>query len=875
MGRRFQDTFPEVAHNIMPVFAQADATRKAAPIVELPLYLKRNHFLEECFFDGSLVPVLLQDGTVGGIYNSVQEVTRQKLSDRRTKMLNLISGSADRQTSTSVYAHIADCLSTNTLDIPFALLWQVENEYDDGNHELTQIDSLGFPRDAKLKPQSARLHDSTGFMPLLRAARSQATTTAFDKDCGNIDWNDVQWAGHGEQSQFLTTLPLLSTGRLHGFLLVGNNPRRPVNEQYHQFMSDLQRHATSAVAATIGAEEAMKRNQRLQEQLLESERQIRYMAQHSDIGMMQLALDGTLIWANEHYHKVINQQDPTSPRQTFIAEDQLLAGDRTAAMTAWQQVLQGQKAQTTELRLQREYSPPVGDRIPVTILLSAFPYMEMGQVKSIMACMTEVSRLKWAESWQAQLAQNAKEAKRQQSEFTDAISHEVRNPLSAILQLADSIAESTKGLEEPTIQDCMNLLDENVEAARTILSCANHQKRIVDDVLTLSRMDYASIRLSPVPTHPESLVQDAMRIFEAEVAANSISLHTVQDPSIQKRVPHQVMCDPLRITQILVNLLSNAIKFTKQETRRSITVTYGATESSPRRMFSQQVEWAPQRRIGEDSILGSGWGDGEALYLTFTVEDTGPGMTPEALTRVFNRFEQATPRTSTKYGGSGLGLFISHSLTEKQGGEIGATSIPGRGSTFAFYIKAQKTRLGKVQPSNGLSVSNDLEQPAFPENGESAPVSIPPHNRSKRAITAPSNAFHLLLVEDNIINQQILRKQLTNAGCTVHVANHGVEALNFLRTSSLWGENHGQGPHLDVILMDWEMPVMDGLTCTREIRSLESSGHFATRPEVIAVTANVRPEQVQIAEEAGMDALVPKPFVVSELLQMIAKRLKR
>lgn len=201
---------------------------------------------------------------------------------------------------------------------------------------------------------------------------------------------------------------------------------RPLDDAHHQFMANLQNYATSAVAATISADEALQRNQKLQDQLIESERQIRYMAQHSDIGMIQLGLDGNLIWANEHYRFMVNHEDGRKPRQTFIDEAQLLEEDHIYAREVWQQVRQGEKVKTAELRLKRKYQPPIGESIPMTIILSAVPYVESGHVKSIMACLTEVSRLKWAESWQAQLAQNAKDARSRQSEFTDAISHEVR-----------------------------------------------------------------------------------------------------------------------------------------------------------------------------------------------------------------------------------------------------------------------------------------------------------------------------------------------------------------------------------------------------------------------------------------------------------------
>jgi len=183
-----------------------------------------------------------------------------------------------------------------------------------------------------------------------------------------------------------------------------------------------------------------------------------------------------------------------------------------------------------------------------------------------------------------------------------------------------------------------------------------------------------------------------------------------------------------------------------------------------------------------------------------------------------------------------MGLFISQKLSSKQGGEIGVTSVPGRGSTFAFYVKVRRT-----------------------ENGNSYIPFRPAPNRQHSEIRDIHNKvdisnMHVLLVEDNMVNQKVLSKQLTIAGCTVYVANHGIEALDFIRESDAWHDKHN-GKHLDIILMDWEMPVMDGLTCSRKIRALHAAGNVTRHIEIIAITANVREEQIQRALESGIVSL--------------------
>jgi CheY-like chemotaxis protein len=258
--------------------------------------------------------------------------------------------------------------------------------------------------------------------------------------------------------------------------------------------------------------------------------------------------------------------------------------------------------------------------------------------------------------------------------------------------------------------------------------------------------------------------------------------------------------------------------------------------SDPRKAFPRNITWAPNhngRKETRDLTLDPEWGNGEHVYLCIQVSDTGVGMSQSEIKKLFTRFEQAGSKTSIKYGGSGLGLFISHRLTEKQGGEIGVASVPSEGSTFAVYVKARRVELERVPQTTGLR-----------SRSNSKPCSIPDG--------FDLDKMHVLLVEDNIVNQKVLRKQLTKAGCIVHVANHGVEALEFLSLTDVWHEALPETAHLDIILMDWEMPVMDGLSCTREIRSLQRAGKIVRHIQIIGTTANARDEQIETAIACGI-----------------------
>lgn len=901
MGTRFEDGFPEIWDNIKPVFDGAVATKKAVDVVEIPLTVERNGFVEETFFTGNFNPLREDTGAVAGFYNALTEVTRQKLNDRRIEMLNLACALTEEHTNETLSTHIINSLRTNTVDIPFALLYSND---DESTNRLTLRGSIGLPDGHKLAIQHASLDSDEGLFPLLRSTTSSAPITVPT----GIEFDGVEWAGYGEPSKHMAAVKLANAGRSHGYLIVGTNPRRPIDGDHYQFMRDIASRLSATIASTVNMEESRKRQYSLESKLAISEHYIRYMAKHLDIGLEHVDLDGKVIWANEHYYTLVGR-NPDYTTLPFGCE--VVDEDQPKIHQAWKDILVGAKITTLELRTNRQWIPPSGSSVPATVLLSAFPYTEDGKVKSIMACMTDVSRLKWAESWHALAAQEAQEAKRQQSEFTDAISHEVRNPLSAILQLADGIMSSSEECQSQhsdNSDDRIQTLRDNAEAARTILLCANHQRRIVDDVLNLSKMDFMLMTLTPTAIQLSDLVDDALKMLEAELTSGHINLHVYPDDSLRRLGVSEVLCDPLRINQIVINLVSNAIKLTKREMRRDITLTYGASLSNPRDSFPQDITWAkPKQQQPTDLMLGEEWGSSQQVYLNFTINDSGPGMTEEELSRLFNRFEQASPRTSIKYGGSGLGLFISHGLAEKQSGSIGVSSKVGQGSTFAFYIRARRLETPQTPPMESVFLEfeqslveqrldeQDVVEPsaieqslveqvvAMPTLSES---SLLEQNIGKAAALCISMdqaqkkehvdaLYHVLLVEDNIVNAKILRKQLEKARCVVHVANHGVEALDLLQSMDCWRGSNDKAHQLDIVLMDWEMPIMDGLTCCKEIRSLQRSGQVTRHLEIIAVTANVRQEQVDRAFAAGMDQVVAKPFVIKDLLKTIKERLGR
>lgn len=453
-------------------------------------------------------------------------------------------------------------------------------------------------------------------------------------------------------------------------------------------------------------------------------------------------------------------------------------------------------------------------------------------------------------------------------------SHEIRNPLSAILHSADEII--TTLTEHASSNLKKETLDATIEAAQTIAYCVQHQKRIVDDVLTLSKLDSDLLSISPIAVQPIEMVQDALKVFEGEMKSADIEMQFREEPSMKEHRIEWVLLDPSRVIQVLLNLFTNAIKFTRSEGLRRITVGIKASLSKPPAV---DVDYVPlrKRRRELDPFLDDD-AAGQLVYLSLSVEDTGRGLSPKERELLFSRFSQASPKTHTQYGGSGLGLFISRQLTEMQGGEIGIASEAGKGSRFEFFVKTRRTAApaGTPPPVNqptrlqledlAESAKDDMEtmQSKFANASLQAP--LPPRT--------PTLNLNILLVEDNLVNQKVLCKQLRKRGCVVDTADHGLQALDILQERyNQEIDSQSNKMYYSVILMDIEMPYMDGLTCVRKIRELEKTGYMAGigRFPIIAVTANARKEQVEAALAAGIDDVTTKPYRIEEIVAQIRK----
>ena len=406
----------------------------------------------------------------------------------------------------------------------------------------------------------------------------------------------------------------------------------------------------------------------------------------------------------------------------------------------------------------------------------------------------------------------------------------MRNPLSAIVQAADAIIASiTKAQElaethpdefkvtkssdsrhtESHYARAISLLKDAIEGAEIIIACAAHQKRIVDDVLTMSKLDSNLLAVTPTTVDPIQVVRQAFKMFEVEARRVDINLTMEIDRSYHDLDIDFLDLDPSRLKQVLINLLTNALKFTKDVTARNVSVEVSASKTRPSQGAASVHYIPPGNLVLEEPQKLPLVPEKDKVYLMFKVTDTGQGMTEEEMANLFQRFAQANSKTHVKYGGSGLGLFISRQLTEMQNGAIGVASRPGHGSTFEFYIEAHVPSTESLREARAAADAVEQFMRVSRSRTRSSPSMEGPEADEDETNASKARVKGVLIVEDNLINQQIARRGLLEHGYTVEVANHGLEALDKIQRSTRAG---GQFP-LDIILMDVEMPVQDGARC--------------------------------------------------------------
>src|ERR1700736_3416012 len=359
---------------------------------------------------------------------------------------------------------------------------------------------------------------------------------------------------------------------------------------------------------------------------------------------------------------------------------------------------------------------------------------------------------------------------------------------------------------------------EQREFAQTVQRSGDALLAVINDVLDYSKIEAGRMTVEQIDFDLRSVCDEVRSILQAAVAKQGLVMSLSYDATL----PRFIKGDPARLRQVLLNLVSNAVKFTERGTIR-IEVS---------RLDGAQVK--------------------------LSVEDSGIGITAEQLDRLFLIFSQADSSTTRRYGGTGLGLAISKTLVELMGGTIGAQSHPGTGSTFWItlpLIAAVQTQAETKAAELPATVSPAAVPTLMAAVAE--PFTAPP-----LLDAAAIGASRVLLVEDNFVNERVAVYMLTKLGVRVDVAKHGREAIDMLGNSGY-----------DLVLMDCQMPEMDGFEATRIIRD-GSSAVLDHEIPVIAMTANAFPEDRARALACGMNAFLAKPVERPLLASMLEKWLK-
>lgn len=392
----------------------------------------------------------------------------------------------------------------------------------------------------------------------------------------------------------------------------------------------------------------------------------------------------------------------------------------------------------------------------------------------------------------------ADSANRAKSDFLATISHEIRTPLNGIIGFVEMLDET-------------RLNEEQDDFLIRIKSSSEALMSLINDVLDFSKVESGHLNLELRDFSILPMVNSLNSMFLSQAKEKGLSLKI----SVDESVPRKIRGDETRLRQILLNLLSNAIKFTKSG-EVSLHVSTHSIDSE-----SNFVE------------------------LEFEVRDTGIGMSPEEISRLFMPFSQGDSSTTRKYGGTGLGLAICKSLSEAMGGKVWATSVLREGSSFFSRV-----RVDIVEMRDAHALSSESENAKVISSGTI-------NNKVESDKPADSLPLKIAVAEDNMANQRVIMIMLRRLGWESEFAENGRELLDLVRNKDY-----------DLIFMDVQMPLMDGLEATRRLRAGDA-GEGLKDVKIIALTANALSGDEARCLESGMNAYMTKPLKLRTLKQAI------
>ena len=711
MGASVKAAYSEVWDSFQGIIDRGRSEGKSTRHTDVCLFLKRHGYQEECYVTYTFVPTLGDDGTVTCFLHTVTEVTQQILTARRTSTLLAIGDCTSTATNMKdFWARTLAAFEPNAQDAPFVLVYSFDDlsdsdsasAFSDGSNQ-TSLGSLrtaslegtiGLPMSQAPMQLDTKDEQDNFVISVKKALRSEEAVIIKKGDFTLPSWLSTKVNGRGfdDECNAAAILPIRPVAlndtdgtNVVGFLVLGLNPRRPYDTDYQRFLHLwLRQLATSAASVTL-IEQQNRRQMQLSEQLKiqrqkaqEVEARLIRFAEITPVAMWIVKPMGELIYANRAWHEMVrgyyDEVDPVSHWSALAEQD----NDRIHK--EWASIVDGKKPAALETRLKGNRSltdPLTGDEVaaPYWVLATAHPEMdEDGVVVAIHGCSIDISHQKWTEGLREQRLKDVLEMKRQSENFIDMTSHEMRNPLSAILHSAEGITMSLDEARQLSSPESSSVVLDGpsleciTDSADVITICAQHQKRIIDDILTLSKLDASLLVLTPDRVRPTDIIRHTLKIFELEMRSAKITCSLQVEDSYAELNVDWVLLDQCRLIQVLINLTTNAIKFTRNENPRVIIVSISASKHDPK-LEKGTTDYFELDGERPDPTLGLEWGSGECIFLKLAVQDTGKGLSPEEQARLFSKFSQASHRTHIEYGVSawvsyGISLSIFFRITK-------------------------------------------------------------------------------------------------------------------------------------------------------------------------------------------------------------------
>ena len=454
---------------------------------------------------------------------------------------------------------------------------------------------------------------------------------------------------------------------------------------------------------------------------------------------------------------------------------------------------------------------------------SAFPIVDeaavTGEATGAVITFNDITERKRIEDDLAVAHAQAMEASRLKSEFLANMSHEIRTPMNGVIGMTGLLFTTTLNAEQR-------------EYAEAISQSAESLLTVINDILDFSKIEAGKIDIEVIDFDLRIVVEEAAKLVAPKADEKDLELAVMVDPQMSMRMRG----DPGRIRQILINMLGNAVKFTD---KGEVIL-----------------------RVRKESEHG------DSVGVRFEVTDTGIGIDEAHQARLFESFIQADASTTRRFGGTGLGLAICKKLVERMGGQVGVLSEAGKGSTFWFTLTLESGAATVGGPVSSRAAHQAARAHIVDDNTATNVTLEPSADQITEAVITESVRYaftevarasqaRLLVVDDNPVNQRVAVRMLEKMGHIVDIADNGIGALAAI----------GRVKY-DAVLMDCQMPEMDGFEATREVRRREDSNQHTI---IIAMTAGAMAGDRDKCLAAGMDAYLSKPVKADELAAIITR----